>query len=88
MRTHLEWGCSHFGTMTLLCNGGGGGKDTAPVSAGASRPSSDSDTPSTLCGGSCVASTATYATTTVEPNGPMARFPSARSSGVSASDVG
>jgi len=88
MRTHLERGCSRFGTATLLYNGGGGGRDTAPVSAGASRPSSDSDTPSTLYGGSCVASTAACSTTTVEPNGPMARFPSARSSGVLASDTG
>ena len=87
MRTHLERGCSRFGTATLLCNGGGG-RDTALVSTGASRPSSDSDTPSTLYGGSCVASTAACSTTTVEPNGPTAPFPSARSSGVSASDVG
>ena len=88
MRTHLERGFSHFGTATLLCNGGAGGRDTAPVSAGASRPSSDSDTPSTLCGGSCVASTAAYSTTTIEPNRPTACFPSARSSGVSALNVG
>ena len=88
MRTHLERGCSCFGTATLLCNNGGDGRDTALVSAGASRPSSDSDTPSTLYGGSCVASTTACSTTTVEPNGPTARFPSARSSGVSASDAG
>jgi len=88
MRTHLEWGCSRLDTTTLLCNGGGGGRDTAPVSAGASRPSSDSDTPSTLGRGSCVASTAACATTTIEPNGPTTRFPSAHSLGVSASDAG
>jgi len=88
MQTHLERGCSRFGTMTLLYNGGGGDRDTAPVSASASRPSSDSDTPSTLYGGSCVASTAACSTTTVEPNVLTARFPSARSSGVSASDAG
>ena len=87
MRTHLERGCSCFSTMTLLCNGGGG-RDMAPVFTGASRPSSDSDAPSTLYRGSCVTSTAACSTTTVEPNGPTARFPSARSSSVSASDAG
>ena len=86
--THLERGCSCFDTATLLCNGGEGGGGTASASTDASRPSSDSDAPSTLCGGSCVAPTAAYPTIADEPTGLTAHFPSARTLGVSASDAG
>ena len=44
--------------------------------------------PSTLYGGSCVAPTAACSTTADEPTRLKARFPSARTSGVLASDAG
>ena len=84
----LPRGYSHFGIVTLLYEGGGSGRGAVSVSAGAGRSSTDPGAPSVLCGGSCVTPTATCSTTTVEPTGLTARFPSARSSGVLASDVG
>ena len=86
--TYLERVCNRFGTVTLVYKGGGGGRGTASVSVGAGWSSTDPGAPSVLCGGSCAAPVATCSTTTIEPTGLMARFPSARSSGVLASDAG
>ncbi|XP_066347878.1 calcium-transporting ATPase 5, plasma membrane-type-like [Miscanthus floridulus] len=60
----------------------------APVSAGASRPSLDSDAPSTLCRGCWVAPAVGRSAFAIEPIGLTARFPNARASGVSASAPG
>ena len=86
--TYLERGCNRFGTVTLLCAGGGGDKGMTSVSAGAGRSSMDPGAPSVLCGGSCVTPATTCSTSAVEPTGLTAHFPDACNSGVSASVYG